>query len=62
MPRWIIKPAKRGRLRRNQRRVVFVADNGETLLSSESYNNEQDALAMIKLVQQHAADAPVTYQ
>lgn len=60
--RWIVKPARRGRLRRKQHRVVLVADNGEVLLNSETYNNESDALAMIVLVQQHAADAPVTHQ
>jgi len=60
--RWIVKPAKRGRLRRKQTRVVLVADNGETLLSSEGYNNESDALAMIQLVQLQSPDAPVTYE
>ncbi len=60
--RWIVKPAKRGLLKRNQHRVLLVADNGRTLLSSETYANSTDALAMIKLVQRDAADAPVTYQ
>ncbi len=60
--RWIVKPAKRGLLKRNQHRVLLVADNGETLLSSETYSNTQDALAMIVLVQTQSADAPVTYQ
>jgi uncharacterized protein YegP (UPF0339 family) len=59
--RFIVKPARRGRLRRKQHRVILVADNGETLLSSEGYNNETDALAMVKLVQRDAADAPITY-
>ena len=60
--RWIVKPAKRGRLRRKQTRVVLVADNGEPLLYSEGYNNETDLLAMIELVRNNAPDAPVTYE
>lgn len=40
----LVKRARRGLLRRNQWVIVVLAENGETLLTSETYNNKSDAI------------------
>lgn len=57
--KFVIKPARRGRMRRNQWRVELVAQNGETLLTSETYNNIGDAQRMCGLVKAFAPEAPI---
>lgn len=45
--KFVIKRARRGRLRRAQWTFVLVAANGETVAVGETYNNASDCAATV---------------
>lgn len=57
--RFVVKPARRGLLRRAQWCFLIVADNGEPIATSETYSNRGDAIATAELIRAQAADATI---
>lgn len=57
--KFVIEPRKRGRMRRPQWQFRIVADNGETLATSEGYNNRTDAEDAVRLIWNDAGSAKI---
>lgn len=57
--KFVVKRARRGRLRRNQWTFRMIADNGEDIGGGETYNNRLDCEKAVSIVIYEAHDAEV---
>lgn len=57
--KWVIKRARRGKQKRPQWMLEYVAENGKRIVWSESYNNRGDAELAVAILIFEGPRAPV---